>query len=441
MPDVRTEPCRQPVCHRVEVTTPAAELAGRVAAPLWRTPGLGALFTASTTARLANESARVALVLLVLARTGSPTLAGEVVAALTLPSLLTGPLLGAWLDRTRHRRAAFVSNQVLLPMTLLAVLATVGHGPAYAVVLLTGLAGITSPVLTGGFTGLIGPLVPTGLLRRAYGAESTSYNVAGVVGPSLAGGLAAAVSAEAAVLTCAALSLLALLAVLRVPMPAPERAVGPGLLRTVMAGLRLLATVPVLRAVTVATTLSFAGIGALPVVFPALAVRFGAPAAASGALFTAFALGALAGSVAVASRAPRTGPFRLALLGVAGLGVTFGAVAAAPSLPVALALVLLAGACEGPALASTLTVRELHSPASMRTQVVTTAASLKFGAFAVGSAVARHVVSGPGGRAGMAVAAAAQALGVVAGVLTLGLPALRHRLHARPARQGAPRRS
>ena len=41
-----------------------------VAPALWRAPGLGALFTASTTARLANEAARVAMVLLVLDRTG-----------------------------------------------------------------------------------------------------------------------------------------------------------------------------------------------------------------------------------------------------------------------------------------------------------------------------------------------------------------------------------
>ena len=33
---------------------------------VWRAPGLGALFTASTTARLANEAARVAVVLLIL---------------------------------------------------------------------------------------------------------------------------------------------------------------------------------------------------------------------------------------------------------------------------------------------------------------------------------------------------------------------------------------
>jgi hypothetical protein len=97
------------------MTTVAATGATQVpAAPQWRSRGQVTLFSASTTARLANESARVAMVLLVLARTGSPALAGAVVAATTLPALVTGPLLGAWLDKTPHRRAAFAGNQLLL---------------------------------------------------------------------------------------------------------------------------------------------------------------------------------------------------------------------------------------------------------------------------------------------------------------------------------------
>lgn len=404
------------------------ELALHPAAPLWRTPGLAVLFTASTTARLANEAARVAVVLLVLDRTHSPALAGGVVAALTLPTLVTGPLMGAWLDRTQHRRTAFVANQVLLPITLGLLLALTGHAPGYVVVLLTGLAGITSPVLTGGFTGLIAPLVPPHLLRQAYGAESTSYNTAGVVGPSLAAGITGLASASAAVVFSAALSAVALVAVLRVPMPAPDTSSGQGLLESVWAGLRHLATTPPLRAVTVATTVSFIGIGAFPVVFPVLAVEVGSTTEASGLLFSGFALGALSGSLFVAWRAPRTGPLRLAMLGLVAVGLLFVGLAQAPSLGVALALVFLSGAFEGPVLASTLTVREQHSPAGMRTQVVTTAASLKLGAGAVGAAIGGHVVAASGGRTGAYLVAGCQGAGVLVGAVALGYPAVKHRL-------------
>lgn len=401
------------------------DLARHPEPPLWRTPGLAVLFTASTSARLANEAARIALVLLVLDRTGSASLAGGLVAALTLPALVTGPFLGAWLDRTSHRRSAFVANEVLLTAALVGVLLAAGHGPSWLVVVLAGLAGLTLPVLTGGFTGLIAPLVPAGLLRRAYGAESTSYNIAGVAGPALAGAVSAW-SPAAAALMCIGLSCVALLAVLRVPMPSPSGATG-SLGRTVLAGLLHLGRTPALRSVTVATTLSFLGMGAFPVVFPALAVEVGARRAASGALFSGFAIGALLGSLAVAARSPRTGPLRLAMLGISGLVLVFGALAAVPNLGLALVLVVLAGVLEGPVLSSTLTVREHSSPASMRTQVVTTAASIKFGAYALGAAVGGHVVASSGGRAGMEFVAVMQVAGVVVGALALGRPALRHR--------------
>ena len=387
----------------------------------WRTPGLGALFTASTTARLANEAARVAIVLLVLARTGSPALAGTVVGALALPALVTGPVLGAWLDRTQHRRSVFVANQLLLLVVLVALLAVTGSAPSWVVVVLGLLAGITAPVLTGGFTGLIAPLVPAPFLRRAYGAEATSYNLAGVLGPAAAGALAAVASPEVAGGATAVASLRALVAVLRVPMPAtpvdPDRG---SLVGSVLTGLRLLATVPALRSVTVATTVSFTGMGALPVVFPLLAEEVGQPAAAGGGLFSAFALGALAGSAALAARQTRTPPLRTTFIGIAGLALAFAAVAAAPTFLTAVVLVAVAGALEGPTLASTLAVRAAHSPHDMQTQVVTTAASLKFGGFAAGSALTGLVVASYGVRAGLLGLAAMQVLALVLGLLARG---------------------
>src|SRR5215218_6383458 len=87
-------------------------------------PGWPAFFLAATLARLAGEMLPVAVVLLVLDRTGNAALAGAAVAAATLPGVVTGPVLGAWLDRTAHRRAALASNQVVLGASLLAILAT-----------------------------------------------------------------------------------------------------------------------------------------------------------------------------------------------------------------------------------------------------------------------------------------------------------------------------
>jgi MFS-type transporter involved in bile tolerance (Atg22 family) len=63
-----------------------------------------------------------------------------VVAATTLPSVLTGPVLGAWLDRTARRRLALASNQVLLAASLLAIVAAAGRAPGWVLLLLAALA-------------------------------------------------------------------------------------------------------------------------------------------------------------------------------------------------------------------------------------------------------------------------------------------------------------
>ena len=63
-------------------------------------PGYLKFLSAATLARVSDEMFSVGVVLLVLERTDSAGLAGAAVAAITLPSLISGPLLGAWLDLT-----------------------------------------------------------------------------------------------------------------------------------------------------------------------------------------------------------------------------------------------------------------------------------------------------------------------------------------------------
>jgi hypothetical protein len=66
---------------------------------LRRSHGYPQFLAAATVARLADEMFAVGVVLLVLERTDSPSLAGATVAAATLPGMLSGPVIGAWLDR------------------------------------------------------------------------------------------------------------------------------------------------------------------------------------------------------------------------------------------------------------------------------------------------------------------------------------------------------
>src|SRR5215211_4277974 len=117
-------------------------------------PGYPAFLLAATLARLASEMFSVVVVVLSLKSTGRPGLAGAVVAATTLPAVVTGPVLGAWLDRTSRRRVALASNQLLLAACLLGILAAAGRAPGWTLPLLAAVAGLTGPLATGGYTSM-----------------------------------------------------------------------------------------------------------------------------------------------------------------------------------------------------------------------------------------------------------------------------------------------
>ncbi|REG00355.1 hypothetical protein DFJ67_6407 [Asanoa ferruginea] len=128
----------------------------------------------ATGSRLADEAAAVAVVLHVVARTGDPRLAGLVVAAFALPTLVTGPLLGAVLDRIRTPRPLFLTNQAVLAAALAGILLLAGHAPGWVLIALGLLAGVTAPVLTGGYSALV-PRLPRPAIERGQASLNTRH--------------------------------------------------------------------------------------------------------------------------------------------------------------------------------------------------------------------------------------------------------------------------
>jgi predicted MFS family arabinose efflux permease len=396
-------------------TSPASSVPARPGG-LPAQPGYPAFLLAATLARLASEMFPVAAVLLVLDRTGRPGLAGAVVAATTLPAVVTGPVLGAWLDRTSRRRVALASNQVLLAASLLGILAAAGRAPGWALTLLAAVAGLTGPLATGGYTSMIPLLVPERLLARANALEASSFNTAAIAGPAVAGAVAATAGPASAVLAEAALAALALPAIARLPrvaVPAGDRPAS--LAATIRQGLRHLARTPELRGVTVATAVGMGGTGLLTLALPFWAERLGAGRASSGYLWAALEAGAIAGALAAARPAAGWPPQRVVLAGTGLFGLVVVAWPLAPVFPVALAMVALAGVVEGPAFAATFATRQRWSPPTLRGQIFTTAASLKLGAFAVGSALAGPTLARAGVTGILVAVGGLQLLAVVLG--------------------------
>ncbi|HEU4399988.1 MAG TPA: MFS transporter, partial [Actinomycetota bacterium] len=140
----------------------------------------------------------------------------------------------------------------------------------------------------------------------------------------------------------------------------------------------------------------------------------GAGQAGAGYLWAALEAGGMAGALAGARLLAGWPPQRVVLTGLALLGLVMTTWPLAPSFPVALLLVAIAGVVEGPAFAATFATRQRWSPADLRGQIFTTAASLKVGAFAVGAALAGPAVErvGVGG-----ILVAAGAIHVLAALL------------------------
>ncbi|MFF7946038.1 MFS transporter [Streptomyces griseorubiginosus] len=346
--------------------------------------------TSAILARTADEGARVALVMLAAQRAGSAALGGASVAALMIPHVAAAPVVGALADAVRHRRLFHAGAVVLYGAALAALAVLVGRAADLVVLVLAAAAGCVAPLLTGGLTGLLGELIGEERLSRAFSADAVSYNLAGICGPAVAAALGTAVGAGVALAALGAAATAGgfLLFSLRL-RPRPVTRTGrrfrwAELWRCVAE----LARNRPLRSVTWGSGVAQLGVGGLPVVSVLLAGEYHA-SWATGGLMTAFAAGALAGSLGYAVRPfGEERPERVVLWGLLATGVPFATVPwIGHALPAA-ALFALAGCCTGPLFSALLASRQRYAPTAARTQIFTLGAGIKSTFAAAGAAVA-----------------------------------------------------
>ncbi|HWC83518.1 MAG TPA: MFS transporter [Pseudonocardiaceae bacterium] len=385
--------------------------------------GLGRYACAAALARLADEMVGIAVVLLVLARTGDPVLAGAAVAGYTLPAVLTGPLLGAWLAGARRPRLALLGNEILLALVVLGLVAGAGRVPAVAVVGLTTLAGLCLPLTSGGFSSLVPRLAEGQRLARANIVDAVTFNIAALGGPAVAGLLAGTLGPAAAVGAIAIASLLAAIATLALPIRAlsvagEQQTSASALLTTARAGLAHLLRTPPLRAATLTSVLAYAFLGLLVVALPLHTAALGAPAGDAGFVWAAVEVGGMAATLLLSPRLRSTAPERIVFGAVAAYGVALALWPLASGLGWLLASAVLAGFADGPALPALFATRQRYSPAPLLAQVATTGASLKIAALALGSAAGGLLVPWLGARRMILLVAAGQLVAAGIGRLT-----------------------
>jgi predicted MFS family arabinose efflux permease len=384
---------------------------------LSREPGYRLFFATATLTRLADEMMSVGVVLLVLEQTGSAALAGATVAAVTLPSIVTGPLLGAWLDLSGSRRRVMILDQVLMASSLIGIAVLAGEAPNWVLPLIALMAGVTWPLSFGGFTSLIPVIVPDELLGQANALEATSFNLAVIAGPATAGTIAALAGPQTsllveAALTIAAIGLIARVAAMDRRAPQTARPLG----QIVREGLGHLVRTPALRGVSAAGALNLGGLGLLTVAFPFFALDdLGANRGVAGYLWASFAFGSGLGAMTLVGLQARHAPEKVMLGAITALGCMMLLWPLAGTVPVAMLLIALAGFADGPGLTATFSARQRWTPPDLFGQIFTTAASMKVGAFSLGAAVAGPAVVALGARGTIVLAAGAQFMAVGAG--------------------------
>ncbi|MFG1998097.1 MFS transporter [Spirillospora sp. NPDC048911] len=177
-----------------------------------RPTALPLYLSTATLLRVSAEGGATAIVLAVHARTAHVATAGFLQTAMTLPYILSGPIIGHAMDRvTRPRAVAFaLTIGYAIAMSLLLMIA--GDSPLGFALMIAAVIGCTEPIVVA-LTSLLPRFVPVERLTRAYGLEASSYNLAGIAGPGLAAGFAAWLGGGGAgipIVACAFLGFLAL---------------------------------------------------------------------------------------------------------------------------------------------------------------------------------------------------------------------------------------
>lgn len=345
---------------------------------------------------------------LVLQLTGSATAVGLVVALQTLPVLLFGPYAGVVVDRIGKRRLLIGLLVVMSTQAaVLGVLTATGTVQLWHVYVLAFVLGTVSSFENPARQTFVLELVGPDNLRNAVSLNSVLANVSRAVGPAIAGiviatgGMAICFLLNAASFIAVISSLLRLdLTALTPTTPTPR---APGQLRE---GFDYVRRTPALAV----PLMTMALIGCLAfefqVVLPIFASEtFAGDARTYGFLTAAMGVGAVIGGLCMAAWG-RTGLWSLATAAGA-FGLAMLATALAPSLAFALLGMALVGAASVAFQSTGNSTLQLTSAPHMRGRVMALWAVALLGSTPIGGPIAGFVSQHFGGRAGLALGAAA----------------------------------
>ena len=168
-------------------------------------PSIGRVLLGMQIARIAQSMISIVMILFALQRYNNASLAGLVAFASVFPGLLISPIAGALLDRHGRVRLIILDYVVVtVALGLVAALSLAGDLPAWLLVAIVSVAGLTGPLSSSGLRSLFPLLVPEPLWERVNAVDSNGWVLATVVGAPLGAVIAQLVGFEVALVGIAA---------------------------------------------------------------------------------------------------------------------------------------------------------------------------------------------------------------------------------------------
>jgi len=392
-----SEPAAQPL---------AEPIAEPIDVPLAQNRDFRVLLTSQGISSLGDGVSFAALPLLVLALTGSGFAMGIVGALQTLPDLFFGMFAGAIADRSDRKRMMFLADLGRAGLTALIPISVALGGPTMAVILLVAApTSILRSFFLAGYTASVPALVGRSQIGRANSYFEAVYSAGYIIGPAIAGVLAATIgpgptlAIDALSFALSALGLLLVRRDLRAPVDRPRRR----LLTEIREGIDFIAAEPTLRTVILfwgATSILLA-----PLV-TALAVHvtrdLGEPPSVLGLILASYGVGTVLGSLLTARRIGRGRVAEILLGGNLVIGLALVVVAVSVATPLQIGAAFVAGIAQSMVLVTYITLRTAYSPDDLLGRIGSTARSISLGLQPIGLLVGGALIDLTSGSATIA---------------------------------------
>jgi MFS transporter, ENTS family, enterobactin (siderophore) exporter len=382
--------------------------------PLAQNRDFRMLLTSQTVSALGDAVSFTALPLLVLALTGSGFAMGIVGAVQTLPDLVFGMLAGALADRSDRKRMMFLADLGRAGLTALIPLSVAVAGPTMAVILLVAAPmSILRSFFLAGYTASIPALVGRSQVGRANSIFEALYSFGFIVGPAIAGVLAATIGpGPTLIIDALSFGVSALfLALVRTDLRAPVDRPRQPILAAIREGIDYILASPELRSMIVFWTAIAILIAPL---VNALAVHvtrdLGQSSTTLGVMLAVYGVGTVTGSLISARIINQARPGIILIVGATVLGATMVVIAIVTAIPALLGAALVAGVAQSMILVTYITLRTAYSPDEFLGRIGSTARTISIGLQPIGLIVAGALIDVIGGSATMALMGAAVAL-------------------------------